>query len=59
MKVDSGWETAYYTDFSGSSGKGPYPIVLSYASSPADEVRDNGQSQTASILDGCFRQTDM
>ena len=58
VKVDDGWEAAYYTDFSGSSGKGAYPIVLSYGSSPADEVRANGQSQTASILDGCFRQTE-
>lgn len=58
VKVDNGWEAAYYTDFSGSSGKGAYPIVLSYASSPADEVRADGQSQTASILDGCFRQTE-
>jgi thiamine transport system substrate-binding protein len=54
--VDNDWEKAYYTDFSGSSGKGNYPIVLSYSSSPADEVRANGQSQTANILDGCFRQ---
>ena len=58
IKVDNGWEAAYYTDFSGSSGKGAYPIVLSYASSPADEVRADGQSQTASIMDGCFRQTE-
>lgn len=58
VKVDNGWEAAYYTDFSGSSGKGAYPIVLSYASSPADEVRADGQSQTASVLDGCFRQTE-
>jgi thiamine transport system substrate-binding protein len=58
LKVDNGWEAAYYTDFSGSSGKGNYPIVLSYASSPADEVRGNGESQTANILDGCFRQTE-
>lgn len=58
LKVDNGWEAAYYTDFSGSSGKGAYPIVLSYASSPADEVRANGESQTANILDGCFRQTE-
>ena len=58
VKVDSGWESAYYTDFSGSSGKGKFPIVLSYASSPADEVRPNGQSQTAALLDGCFRQTE-
>lgn len=58
VKVDAGWEDAYYTDFSGSSGKGAYPIVLSYASSPAYEVRANGESATASILDGCFRQTE-
>lgn len=58
VKVDNGWEAAYYTDFSGSSGKGAYPIVLSYASSPADEIRADGQSQTASVLDGCFRQTE-
>ena len=58
VKVDNGWEAAYYTDFSGSSGKGSYPIVLSYAPSPADEVRSDGQSQTASITDGCFRQTE-
>lgn len=58
IKVDNGWEAAYYTDFSGSSSKGAYPIVLSYASSPADEVRADGQSQTATVLDGCFRQTE-
>lgn len=58
VKVAAGWEEAYYTDFSGSSGKGAYPIVLSYSSSPAYEVRENGQSGTASILDGCFRQTE-
>lgn len=58
VKVDAGWEDAYFTDFSGSSGKGAYPIVLSYSSSPAYEVRDDGQSQTTSILDGCYRQTE-
>jgi thiamine transport system substrate-binding protein len=58
VKVAAGWEEAYYTDFSGSSGKGAYPIVLSYSSSPAYEVREDGQSGTASILDGCFRQTE-
>ncbi len=56
VKVAAGWEDAYFTDFSGSSGKGAYPIVLSYSSSPAFEVREDGISQTASINDGCFRQ---
>jgi thiamine transport system substrate-binding protein len=58
VKIDAGWEDAYFTDFSGSSGHGSYPIVLSYSSSPAYEVRDNGMSQTASILNDCYRQTE-
>lgn len=36
--VVSGWETAYYTNFSGSSGKGSQPLVVSYGSSPVAEV---------------------
>jgi thiamine transport system substrate-binding protein len=38
VKVVDGWETAYNTEFSGSAGKGPRPIVVSYASSPPFEV---------------------
>ncbi|RRJ85863.1 thiamine ABC transporter substrate-binding protein [Gulosibacter macacae] len=34
-KVAAGWSDAYYTDFSGADGKGAYPLVLSYSSSPA------------------------
>jgi thiamine transport system substrate-binding protein len=58
VKVASGWEEAYFTDFSGSSGQGEFPIVLSYSSSPAAEVREDGLSQTVSLLDECFRQTE-
>jgi thiamine transport system substrate-binding protein len=58
VKVSAGWEDAYFTLFSGSSGNGPYPIVLSYCSSPAAEIRDNGESQTAALLDEGFRQTE-
>jgi thiamine transport system substrate-binding protein len=58
VKVAAGWEEAYFTDFSGSSGLGRYPIVLSYSSSPAAEIRDDGKSQTAALLDECFRQTE-
>jgi len=36
--VVDGWETAYYTNFSASSGNGPQPMVVSYSSSPAAEV---------------------
>ena len=38
VQVVDGWETAYYTNFSASSGKGPQPMVVSSASSPAAEV---------------------
>lgn len=60
--VVDGWETAYYTNFSGSSGKGPQPMVVSYGTSPAAEViyaeKKPTDSPTASILgpDTCFRQ---
>jgi thiamine transport system substrate-binding protein len=60
--VVDGWETAYYTNFSASSGKGAQPMVVSYASSPAAEVFFASpvptESPTASIIaaDMCFRQ---
>jgi thiamine transport system substrate-binding protein len=58
VRVAAGWEEAYFTEFSGSSGNGEYPIVLSYCSSPAAEIRDDGKSQTVALLDECFRQTE-
>jgi thiamine transport system substrate-binding protein len=58
VRVASGWEEAYFTEFSGSSGDGQYPIVLSYSSSPAAEIRKDGKSQTVALLDECFRQTE-
>lgn len=60
--VVDGWETAYYTNFSASSGKGPQPMVVSYGSSPAAEVvfanRPVDDAPTASVIgpDTCFRQ---
>lgn len=36
LKVSKGWSEAYYTEFSRNGGK--YPIVVSYASSPAAEL---------------------
>jgi thiamine transport system substrate-binding protein len=56
VKISSGWEEAYFTEFSGSSGAGSYPIVLSYCSSPAAEIRADGKSQTVALLDEGFRQ---
>jgi thiamine transport system substrate-binding protein len=58
LMVAAGWEEAYFTYFSGSSGNGEYPIVLSYSSSPAAEIREDGKSQAAALLDECFRQTE-
>lgn len=56
-KVVKDWETAYYTEFSGSSGKGPRPLVVSYATSPSAEVPKGGtESRTTSLLQTCFRQ---
>lgn len=60
--VVDGWETAYYTNFSASSGQGSQPMVVSYASSPPVEVlfasEPLTESPTASLVaDGmCFRQ---
>ena len=62
--VVDGWETAYYTNFSGSSGHGPQPMVVSYASSPAGEVAYAAtpltDSPTGSIMapGACFRQVE-
>jgi thiamine transport system substrate-binding protein len=56
VKIATGWEEAYFTDFSGSAGKGNYPVVLSYSSSPAAELREDGLSQTVPLVDECFRQ---
>jgi thiamine transport system substrate-binding protein len=60
--VVNDWSTAYYTNFSGSSGKGMQPFVISYNTSPAAEVffAENTPSEppTAAIIAPltCFRQ---
>lgn len=64
LVVVNDWETAYYTNFSGSSGKGAQPMVVSYASSPAAEVvyasTPLKDSPTASITapGTCYRQVE-
>jgi thiamine transport system substrate-binding protein len=57
VKVDPGWEEAYSTDFSGSSGKGAFPLVVSYNTSPAYEVT-GGVAPTAALPRTCFRQVE-
>jgi len=63
VKVVEDWTTAYYTEFSASSGKGPRPIVVSYASSPPAEIvfapdPKPAEAPTASVVGpgACFRQ---
>lgn len=58
LRVVDGWSDAYYVDFSAVEG-GPRPIVLSYASSPAFTVTEDGSATTtAALLDTCFRQVE-
>ena len=62
LVVVNDWETAYYTNFSASSGQGPQPMVVSYGSSPPAEVifaqTPLDDAPTASIIgpETCFRQ---
>jgi len=62
--VTDGWEDAYYGQFSGGSGEGDRPLVVSYATSPAAEVYfadpQPAESPTGNILppDQSFRQVE-
>ena len=62
--VVDGWETAYYSNFSASTGNGPQPMVVSYASSPAAEVvfattpLDDSPTGSINTTGTCFRQVE-
>jgi thiamine transport system substrate-binding protein len=56
VKVAGSWEDAYFSDFTRYGGT--RPIVLSYASSPAAEVNEDGTAGSAALLTECFRQTE-
>ena len=56
LKVVAGWNDAYFTEF--TRYEGSRPIVLSYASSPAAEIKEDGTPGSAALLDECFRQTE-
>ena len=60
--VASSWETAYFSNFSGGSGEGDRPIVVSYATSPVAEVQGveppPAEAPTGVVDDGCFRQVE-
>lgn len=56
------WETAYYGEFSGGTGAGDRPLVVSYASSPPAEVIFGdprpAEAPTGVVTAGCFRQVE-
>jgi thiamine transport system substrate-binding protein len=62
LVVVDGWETAYYTNFSGQSGNGSQSLVVSYATDPAYEVMNSttplSDSPVAAVIgpDTCFHQ---
>ena len=62
LVIGSSWSSTYYTNFSGSSGKGEQPMVVSYTTSPAAEFiySETGEAPTDSIVsDGmCCRQVE-
>lgn len=63
VKVAAGWEDAYNRDFSGGSGKGDRPLVVSYASSPPAEVYyadpPPAEAPTGVSEQTCFRQVEL
>jgi thiamine transport system substrate-binding protein len=62
VEVVDGWTEAYTVRFSGSSGAGPKPIVVSYGSSPPAEVvfadPPIDAPPTAVVEASCFRQVE-
>ncbi len=63
VKVTNGWTEAYSGEFSGSSGEGDRPLVVSYASSPPAEIVFAAEPKPATpgtsvMTDGCFRQVE-
>ena len=62
VKVVDGWENAYYQQFSGGSGEGTRPIVVSYSTSPAAEVMfaedPKAPAPTANVDSDCFQQVE-
>lgn len=55
-KIAGSWEDAYFTEYTRYGGN--HPIVLSYASSPAAEVNQDGSAGSAALLSEGFRQTE-
>lgn len=56
-RIENGWTEAYNGQFTQGGGDGTYPIVLSYSSSPAWTVTEDGSATTTkSLQDTCSSQ---
>jgi thiamine transport system substrate-binding protein len=59
VTVADSWSDGYYSDFSGAGEGGTRPVVVSYSTSPAYTMNDDGTaSTTQALLDTCFRQVE-
>jgi len=62
VEVAADWNIAYHTEFSGGSGEGDKPLVVSYASSPPAEVifadPQPTEAPTGAVAEGCYRQVE-
>ncbi|MEI7616997.1 MAG: thiamine ABC transporter substrate-binding protein [Actinomycetota bacterium] len=62
VKVVDSWDLAYYEQFSGSTGKGDRPLVVSYGTSPPAEVifaNPRPDHATTGVVDStCFHQVE-
>lgn len=58
VRVENSWDSAYREQFSGGSGTGDRPLVVSYASSPPYEAMStrSGKAPTGVLVDTCYRQ---
>lgn len=58
-RIESGWSAAYNGQFTQGGGEGTRPIVLSYSTSPAWTLTEDGErSTTAALLDTCTTQVE-
>lgn len=58
-RIEQGWEEAYNGRFTQGGADGTYPIVVSYSTSPAFTVNEDGTaSTTRALLDTCSTQVE-
>lgn len=59
VAITSGWSDAYYVDYTLGGEGGTRPIVLSYDSSPAFTLTEDGSAtSSAALLETCFQQVE-